>query len=462
MALPEQGPHRLDYGGVRRVTGALALAVLTIVLFGSFYCNFWGIADDRWFLTHQHDTESLVIGRLVKSRQDGLFSAGGFLGAGIEADLSATWIYPDQIEAQYRAYRAGGQFEVFSPYLSQPGGQGVILGILDRVLPLTPPARLEVFYALLALLCALVFAVLVGWFAYEAGAITAGAVACSVILSQWITVFARNLWWNLWVFYLPMMAVGAVLIRRRGRRPDTRTAVAVGLAAGIGTLLKYAFTGFEFVTTFVVMAFVPIVYEAVRERWTLREMMRVAAIWCAAVAVSVGVALLLLAAQIGVLRDGLSAGFDHIVSVLAKRSYGSTAEQPALYAPALQASVGEVLGRYISGNYFAVKWSQWGRDGSGWWSGIRLSYGWLIGVFAVSSAAAVALIRREPETRRRSGAALVAATWFSLLAPLSWFVVFKAHSFVHVHVNFIVWQMPFTLFGFAVVGWLVRAVLMRR
>jgi hypothetical protein len=46
--------------------------------------------------------------------------------------------------------------------------------------------------------------------------------------------------------------------------------------------------------------------------------------------------------------------------------------------------------------------------------------------------------------------------WFSLLAPLSWFVIFKAHSYIHTHMNFIVWQMPFTFFGFAACGLLVE------
>ena len=44
------------------------------------------------------------------------------------------------------------------------------------------------------------------------------------------------------------------------------------------------------------------------------------------------------------------------------------------------------------------------------------------------------------------------ATWFSFLAPLSWFVIFKAHSHCHTHMNFLVWQMPFTILGVALCG----------
>jgi len=56
---------------------------------------------------------------------------------------------------------------------------------------------------------------------------------------------------------------------------------------------------------------------------------------------------------------------------------------------------------------------------------------------------------------RRMHAALLGATWFSVVAPLSCLFLFRAHSYRHEHMNFILWQMPFTLFGFAICGLLV-------
>jgi len=88
---------------------------------------------------------------------------------------------------------------------------------------------------------------------------------------------------------------------------------------------------------------------------------------------------------------------------------------------------------------------------------LKIRYLYLIGLFLVASILVWLPRRRSrPWPSHRSARALVGTTWFSILAPLSWFVLFKAHSDVHTHMNFLVWQMPFTLFGFAVVGrWLV-------
>jgi hypothetical protein len=51
--------------------------------------------------------------------------------------------------------------------------------------------------------------------------------------------------------------------------------------------------------------------------------------------------------------------------------------------------------------------------------------------------------------------ALIASTWYSILAPTSWFVIFRAHSFIQPHIDTMGWQMPFTLLGFALCGFIV-------
>jgi hypothetical protein len=63
---------------------------------------------------------------------------------------------------------------------------------------------------------------------------------------------------------------------------------------------------------------------------------------------------------------------------------------------------------------------------------------------------------RQAQDLKQKKLALIAATWFSILAPLSWYIIFKAHSFIHTHLNNILWQMPFVLFGFAVCGLAIK------
>jgi hypothetical protein len=73
------------------------------------------------------------------------------------------------------------------------------------------------------------------------------------------------------------------------------------------------------------------------------------------------------------------------------------------------------------------------------------------------------LIRRKSRSAsdRTKITALIGATWFAILAPLSWFVIFKAHSYIHTHMNAITWHMPFTLFGFALTGFVISNIMKR-
>ena len=89
-----------------------------IILFFNFQFNAFNVVDDQWYEGFQKDSESLVIGRLVKSRNDGVLSEQGRLGRykgppGSKESVQ-TGLYYGEIE--------GGRYY---SYNSQFGIQGV-------------------------------------------------------------------------------------------------------------------------------------------------------------------------------------------------------------------------------------------------------------------------------------------------------------------------------------------------
>jgi hypothetical protein len=66
------------------------------------------------------------------------------------------------------------------------------------------------------------------------------------------------------------------------------------------------------------------------------------------------------------------------------------------------------------------------------------------------------------EHRRNVAQALALTAVFSFLAPLSWHVVATPHSFVHPHMNFVLWYMPFLPFAGATAAVVVAGYLFRR
>lgn len=439
----------------------LWLAASTAVLAAGFFFNVWRAAEPAFFRSFQRDTESLVMGRLVQSRQDGPLSAAGLAGAFADVDLRRQWLRPDDILRQYRGYLQGERLEGYAPYFSQHGGQGLMFSLLDRALPLSPRHTLYAFRLLTSLLTAAALAAVVLWVRHESGVGAAMAALVSLAGARWLAPFGHNLWWSPWALFVPMLAVAWVLRRSAGRRGRPATVAVVAAVAGGGILVKCALTGYEFLTTVVAMATVPVVLAAVRDRWSVRRLVsRVTAVGIgAAAAVACSAAVLLV--QIGAVAGGPAAGVDHLVRSAAKRTHGDGARFEGALATALEAGAVEVVVASLDGAYLTICSPR--EDGaeeraSG---AVAIRFRHLLAGLAIASAALLLLSPTGPDRSRNS--ALVAAAWLSLLAPLSWFVVFTAHAAAHPHLDPVVWHMPFTMMAFAVGGRAVeRAVAIGR
>ncbi|HLF57532.1 MAG TPA: hypothetical protein VI942_11860 [Thermoanaerobaculia bacterium] len=445
----------------------LLAATVTLLLAPSFASNRWGVAPEGRFDRFQEDTEAHVLGRLVLSRDRGILAAGGLTGIGLDAPPPAgkrTWPDAKVARAQYRAYLRGETFGHFSPYFSQPGGQAMLLGLLDRVLPLPPARRLAIYRGIDALLTAAVLGLVVVWFQLELGWAAAAIAAASMLASLWLTIFGRNLWWSLWAFYLPL-AMMMVWLRRGGAGAGRRFR-CVGVTF-LAVSLKCWFNGYEFMTTTLVMMAVPFVYYALVAAPGWRVTLRAAAGMAAAAAAAIALSLALLSVQIGSASGAWSAGPRHLRSSLEHRSVGHSAAPGEIRKANANATRGELLRMHLRTTFSELAGAPGGGEDPAPASGRAVSFGALVVLFAASSALLLALGFSAPAGEEaRRGRALVAATWFSMLAPLSWLVLFRAHSARHLHVNPITWQMPFTLFGFALVGAtlaaLVRSVLSSR
>ena len=445
-----------------------------IILFLGFFTNCWRVADQHWFDNHQRDMESFIIGRMVKSRQDSIFSSGGLTGQGsLDAarvdhfDDPGSRQYAAQTndfstgakqEIQYFAYTNGLPFGTYTTYNSQIGGQGMFFGILDKLTTVSPQEKLRFFHALTSLFSAITLAAIILWFYLEFGLTVALLVLASAVFSQWLVVFGRNLWWSMWSFYVPVAVVMHYLGFKREAmniKPFT-----FGVMVFITVFIKCLFTGYEYITTTLVMMIVPLVYYGVLKGWNFRKFLT--GLFAAAFGSCLAILLtfVILCFQVASVKGSFRDGVNQIVYCFAKRTYANPNDFPAEYTASLESGTIRVVARYLKGTFF---------DANNYLSCsnkfvslylLKVHYLYLILLFMTMSGALYFLRNRYvSEEEKRKHLALIIATWFSILAPLSWFIIFKAHSYIHTHMNFIVWQMPFVFFGFAVCGLVVKSLL---
>jgi hypothetical protein len=444
---------------IRRIAKFTLYGVLScILLFMGFFANYWQVADQQWFLSQNYDMESFVVGRIVKSHQDGIFSDGGLTGNG-SPDATRATFENEAFVFQYRAYENGLRFGSFSTYDSQIGGQGIVFSIVDELIRLSPRAKLRVFHALTSLLTSVTITLIALWFYEEFGLLVSLPVLASSVLSPWLTVFGGKLWWSMWSFYLPMVVM---MFHLKNRSPASSRHIMLGVLAFMGIFVKCLLTGYEYITTTLIMMMVPFVYYSTLQRLNFREFIRgsLTAVFSSSLAILLS--LTILCAQIASVQGSFSKGVDHIAYSLKKRTYAAPDSFQREYAASLDPQSATVVMTYLGGSFFGP--SHYLPTSSPFISRVvrGVKYLYLIFLFGIISVFLFALRGRYLDREKeKSSLALVSATWFSLLAPLSWFVIFKSHSFAHTHMNYIVWQMPFTLFGFAICGLLLQTVLTR-
>lgn len=423
----------------------LLYGILFVLLTLSFLRNQWGVVESSWFYKHQIYAESLVVGRLVKTERDGLFSSGmlpGWIGPVPTTKEVKFW--------QYEVYQYGLPFETYEPYRSNPSFHIAAFVLLDAISPFSKERNMPIFHLINSALLACALLVLVALLARETGALAGSLVFLSVLLSPWITVFSWNCWWVLWTFFIPFFVCWWLV--RAGVPTMKRVAIWIFFAA----LFKSVTSGYEYVSTAYGMMLVPMIYFAVKDGWgwavSMRRILAAAGVSIVATLMSMVILVVQNAAESGSLRTGV----EHILQTVARRAYGSSTAHytnfPTLKAQkmieSLEASTWETLVPYFGDAAYDLE----NMLGAGF-SWTKTPFGAIV-LLALVLTIVTTLWGRLRADRRALG--IAAAVWWSFVSSISWFVLFKAHSHVHYHINYIVWHLPFVMIVFAQLGYVLR------
>ena len=410
--------------------GILFFLISVIVLFFSFSYNVFHAVNPDKFYSFQHDSESLVIGRLVKSLNDGIFSTEARLGRyhGLAGDTN---------ENQTQLFLGAVSGGFYQQYDSQIGLQGILFSGIDKLLTrlsITPDVRLNIYHALSAFLFALTLSVIIWLLGFEVGIEAASLVLVTLILSKWQVYMAKNLYWMVFAMFLPMVVVmGYLKLQEIGKKIPIIIPVSLVV---ICVVIKSSM-GYEYISTILIATLAPIVYFAIKNNWnrnvTIRRLVLFGAMGLAGFFLSISLHIY----QLGKSKDNYESAISTIKERISARTYAdSNAYVSTSYSDSQNASV------------FCVLYQQMVKGGS---FRLKIPYlFWLLYFAYISFKLMKARIADKSE--RKIIRAMIFTTWFSLLAPLSWFILAKSHTFIHTYINNIVWHLPFMIFGFSVVG----------
>ena len=426
----------------RQKLGTILLFIVgTLALLPNFYRNKGRVVDQAYYTDWQTRYDRIVVARLVKTRADGFFSAGGLMGIGDETK----WIVDSRTNRnQFNTFFNNGKFRSYLVYKANPGFQGFLYGLVDEVLTIPGEEKLKLFRAFTALASAIVFGLIVSAFASEFGLLSGALTLFFAIICMWIVLPAGSIFWDFWAFYMPFLA--AVFLLADSSRRNEYKSSKIHVILFITVLIKILFSGFDLTSTVLVMATVPFVYQGIRGQWDRRifvtRMLKLGLVLAAAAATG----LLILSIQIYANDSTIASAYIYILQRI-----GHHAEGSAEYFFNPNVEVGQFTTAQVVTKYLVMPaiHLQLGIVT------LEILYWQLILVFAFFTLLFLLKPRTRGNTHRRKALALIAATWYSISAPLSWYLLFQPHSFIHTHVNTMGWQMPFTLLGFALCGFVI-------
>ena len=287
-----------------------------ILLIMGVYKNQWKTGGEMWFFEWRENSDVYVVGRMVWSREVGVFTDGGLLGLGDGQWQSS----PGIVQHQSETYISNGIFKSYFTYNSQSGGQGVIFSIIDQLTNFQTEINLIMFNGITSVLSVFSIILIANWFWTEFNYLSAIFVLLFSILSEWLTLYGGSLFFQLWTFYLPFIAVAYYFLKKNeARKLSSMHLISI---SAFTILIKIFFNGFDFITVVLGMQYVPVFYYVLYRRWGGNALFFMFTKILIGQSIAILLGLTILFAQISSALESTKNALQHMLNTLAEGTIG--------------------------------------------------------------------------------------------------------------------------------------------
>ena len=415
----------------------------------SFQANSFRAASKDFFEGHQLDSEALVLGGISKARNEGYFSNWQYslLGA-------YNWGSKDWVAHQYDLYLNNLEpNSQFNSYTSSFGLQGHFYTFVDNSLLFLGIESGRGRLYLSRLLTSAALAVLLTFFIYfvqqRYGMFSAILTFALIAISQWIVVFANNLYWMFFLIFFPFISVTGFL---QSRCAFTRNFRFLYLFVFLAILIK-SLAGYEYISTILISTVTPLVFFAIMDNYGLKIFLKrflyLGISGLSGFFTAISIHLL----QLVNMSGSFSNAINSISDIVSKRTHGNPDKVDEIYRSSLESSIFDVIKFYLDGNTFNLNSLL----------GFNRSVQFLDCIIVLVAVTLIGFVLtaniKSFQQFQKINIATSLMLWFSITAPLSWYILAKGHSYIHTHMNHVLWYIPFLLIGFAYSGFVCSLVI---
>ena len=440
----------------KRLSKYMLLALMLTSFTFVFYDNAFNTVEPNLFEHFQKDGESLVIGRLLKSKNDGVFSEGGFLG----------WTHPDEslleketkvlfkrfggwgykvpysvnkFSYQYEAFNYNYKVRAYEKYFSESGGQSLIYNLLGKALGVSGNKLIELCHFLNSFLLALILSLFLMWVLSNFGILPTLICFVFILLSQWLVVYADNMLYVTGLFFLPMVC-NLWYLHFYYKKSVFKIAKLCWLTF-FTVLLKCTIAGYNFVIPTLVMATIPLIFYYYVNKHNFVIFFKHFLYLSLAALSALIIGLFILAIQLAVYYESWGEALHYLVHTTERRTYGNQHDLLDVVNRNESITLLKILEDYLNGAAILSPLLH-----------IKVTFKSLFALlFLISTAIPLMNLKTN-----RYVLGLTIITWVSLIGPIAWFVIFKNHSIIHIHMNLVLWYLPSLLFGSVLIGYVIK------
>lgn len=316
---------------------------------------------------------------------------------------------------------------LITAYKSQYGLQGKIFRYMARFMK-----EIENLHLISSLATASIFVVIVFLLAYKFNPLFAGCFYVTFVLSPWVVNFARNLYWVEFTWFIPM-AIGlmcSIKVESKKWRIGCYIATFVAIVAKCLCGYEYISTVMMGLVSFMVvdllLAFVKKDKEKIKLLFRTTFILGIIALAGFIVAICIHAPL----------RSGgnLTEGISMIIKedVLRRTNGADLNNFNPIYWSSMNASMWEVCCKYFNFKTDIIT----GVTGN---------------LFPILCIVPIVIFIYEYRYKRKIDFQSIFMYAFFFLTSISWFCLAKSHSYIHTHINYVLWYFGFVQICFYVI-----------
>lgn len=307
--------------------------VTIIILQLSFNYNFFNAASDDFFDTHQKDSEALVLGKIISSKYENIINN------------KSMGKYSKDIKENYEMYYHDIKPNSdFMPYYSSFGLQGYIYSELDKLFTtfnISSYGKLSIMHFLTALGMSLSFAIFILLVKKEFGFFPAILLLVMVVFSQWLVVFAKNLYWIFFLNFIPFIYIWYKIQNIEFNNFSKSIYIGIFLLIFVKSLC-----GFEYLSTIFISLGIPLLYFSIKNKLGIKKFLKIGFLLYLSSFLGFFAAIFLHILQKIFFLGTFSQAINLLVYDILKRTHASPESVDLVFKRSLESSYSEVILQY--------------------------------------------------------------------------------------------------------------------